>query len=162
MFNQDHPWSLQYAAQQSLGLCRSPDLLLLDRTEIRYSAIQAARFATHGEDEKDTVGPIVIWIATHLTTTTAENAHDTSPDILALLEDNWSQGCGGRMYEGAVERLLGPPLRVAGKTNPTHYLRRFLSAMLGMPISTAEREDADAQGSVAMFFHGTWRQGLRR
>ena len=154
MFNQDHPWSLQYAAQQSLGLCRSPDLLLLDGTEIHYSAIQAAHFITHGGDEKNTVGPIVIWIATHLTTTTTENAHDSSPGILTLLEDNWSQGCGGRMCEGAVERLSGPPLlRVAGKTNPTRYFRRFLSAMLGMPISTAESEDADAQGSVAMFFH---------
>ena len=119
MFNQDHPRSLQYAAQQSLGLCRSPDLLLLDRTEIRYSAIQAARFVTHGEDEKDTVGPIVIWIATYLTITTAENAHDSSPGIFALPEDYWSQGCDGRMYEGAVERLSGPPLlRVAGQDQP--------------------------------------------
>ena len=37
---------------------------------IRYSTINAARFVTHGEDRKDTLGPVVIWIATHHTTTT--------------------------------------------------------------------------------------------
>jgi hypothetical protein len=57
-------------------------------------------------------------------------------------------------YEGAVEKLSGPHLlRVTDDTNPTHYVRRFLTAALGMPIATAEREAADAQGSVALFFH---------
>ena len=148
MSDQDRPWSLQYASQQSLGHCRSPVHDFSIKRKIRYSAIQAARFVTHGEDDKDTVGPIVIWIATHPTTTAAENAHDASPGILALLEDNWSPGCGDRMYEGAVERLSSPPLlRVAGKTNPTHYVGRFLTAVLCMSISTAEREDADREAS---------------
>jgi hypothetical protein len=57
-------------------------------------------------------------------------------------------------YEGVVEKLSGPHLlRVTNDTNPTHYVRRFLTAALGMPIATAEREAADAQGSVALFFH---------
>ncbi|KAH9007518.1 hypothetical protein EDB83DRAFT_2509321 [Lactarius deliciosus] len=109
---------------------------LLIKWKIRYSAIQTARFVTHGEDGKDTLGPIVIWIATHPTTTTAENAHDASPDILALLKDNGVEGAVVEWYEGAVVKLSGPPLlRVTGKTNPTHY-----------------RAGDDAQGSV-VFFH---------
>ncbi|KAH9081743.1 hypothetical protein EDB83DRAFT_2334483 [Lactarius deliciosus] len=121
---------------------------LLVKRKIRYSAIQTARFVTHGEDGKDTLGPIVIWIATHPTTTTAENAHDASPDILALLKDNGVEGAVVEWFEGAVVKLSGPPLlRVTGKTNPTHYVRRFLTAVLGMPITTAERAADDAQGS---------------
>jgi hypothetical protein len=122
--------------------------------KIRYSAIQTARFLTHDEDEKDTLGPIVIWIATRPTITTTENAHNASLGILALLEDNEVKGAVVEWYEGVVERLSGPPLLpVVCETNPTHSVRRFLTAVLGLPIATAEREDADAQGSVAMFFH---------
>lgn len=126
----------------------------LKALKIRYSAIKAARFVTHGEDGKDTLGPVVIWIATHPTTTTAENAHDASPGILALLEDNGVEGAVVEWYEGAVEKLSGPHLlRVTDPINRTHYVRRFLTAALGMPIATAEREAADAQGSVTLFFH---------
>lgn len=127
---------------------------LLKSWKIRYSAIKAARFITHGEDGKDTIGPIVIWISTHPTTTTAENAHDTSPDILTLLKANGVEGAVVEWYEGAVEKLTGPHLlRITNDTNPTHYLRRLLTAALGMPIATAEREAVDAQGGVALFFH---------
>ena len=126
---------------------------LLKARKILYSAINTARFVTHGEDEKDTLGPIVIWIATHPGTTTTETAHDASPDILKLLEDNGVKGAVVEWYEGAVERLAGPPLlRVVDNNNPTHYVRRFLTAALGMAIATAEREE-DAQGSVTLFFH---------
>jgi hypothetical protein len=127
---------------------------ILKARGIRYSAVKAARFVSHGEDEKDSLGPIVIWIATHPTTTTAENAHDVSPDILSLLEANGVGGAVVEWYEGAIEKLSGPALlRVTDDTNPTYYLRRLLTAALGMPIATAEREDDDAQGSVALFFH---------
>ena len=96
----------------------------------------------------------MIWISTHPTTTTAENAYDASPDVLALLKANGVEGAVVEWYEGAVERLSGPHLlRVTDDTNPTYYVRRFLTAGLGMPIATAEREDDDAQGSVALFFH---------
>ncbi|KAI9435129.1 hypothetical protein H4582DRAFT_1817885 [Lactarius indigo] len=127
---------------------------LLKGQNIRYSAIKAARFVTHGEDGKDTLGPIVIWIATHPTTTTAENAHDASPNILALLKANGVEGAVVEWYEGAVEKLSGPHLlRVPDDIDPTYYVRRFLTAALGMPIATEEGEPADAQGSVTLFFH---------
>lgn len=127
---------------------------LLKTQKISYSAIKAARFVTHGEDGKDTIGPIVIWILTHPTTTTTEKAHDASPDIIALLKAYGVAGAVVEWYEGAVEKLSGPHLlRVTDDTNPTHYVRRPLTAALGMPIATAEREAADTQGSVALFFH---------
>lgn len=127
---------------------------VLKTWKIRYSAINTARFVTHGEDGKDTIGPVVIWISTHPATTTAKNAHDASPDILTLLKANGVEGAVVEWYEGAVEKLSGPHLlRVTDDTNPTYHVRRLLTAALGMPIATAEREAADAQGSVALFFH---------
>jgi hypothetical protein len=114
----------------------------------------AARFFTHGEDGEGSLGPIVIWIATHPGTTTAENAYDASPDIISLLEEFGVKGAVIEWYEGSVETLAGSPLlRVTLDTDPTYYVRRFLTAALGMPIATKEREDVDAQGSVAFFFH---------
>ncbi|KAI0254466.1 hypothetical protein BJV78DRAFT_1152216 [Lactifluus subvellereus] len=110
----------------------------LKALKIRYSAIKAARFVTHDEGGKRTLS----------------NAHDASPGILALLKDNGVEGAVVEWYEGAVEKLSGPHLlRVTDDTNPTHYVRRFLTAALSMPIATAEREAADTQGSVALFFH---------
>lgn len=127
---------------------------LLKNLKIHYSAFKAARFLTHGEDGKDTLGPVVVWIATHPGTTTAENAHDASLEILSLLKANGVEGVVVEWYEGAVEKLTSPPLlRITNDTNPTHYVRRFLTATLGMPIATAEREADDAQGSVTLFFH---------
>ena len=124
---------------------------LLKARNIRYSVIHTARFVTHGEDGKDTLGPIVIWIATHPGTTTAENAHDASPGILALLEANGVEGAVVEWYEGAVERLSGPHLlRIADASNLTHHVHHFPTAAPGMPIATADRE---AQGSVTLFFH---------
>ncbi|KAH9922522.1 uncharacterized protein B0H18DRAFT_935321 [Fomitopsis serialis] len=127
---------------------------ILKVRQIRYSAIHAARFVTHGEDGQESLSPVVIWIATHPNSTTAEDAHLASPDILSLLEANGVHGAVVEWFEGAVERLSGPALlRVTSGVDPTHYVRRFLTAGLGMPIATAEREVDDAQGSVAFFFH---------
>jgi len=51
-----------------------------------------------------------------------------------------------------VVRGLGGDARRLN-TDPTFHVRRFLNAALGMPITTKEREDDGAQGSVAFFFH---------
>ena len=127
---------------------------LLKTLKIRYSVFKAVRFLTHGEDGKDTLGLVVVWIATHPGTTTAENAHDASLEILSLLQAKGVEGVVVEWYEGVVEKLGGPALlRVTGDTTPTHYVRRFLTAALGMPIATAEREADDAQDSVTLFFN---------
>ena len=127
---------------------------LLKQRHIKYSALKSARFSTRDEDGKKTLGPIVIWIATHPNSTSAEDARDASPDILRILEEHNVKGAVVEWYEGSVERLSGPALmRVAEETNPTSYARRALTTALGMPIATREREDTDAQGSVSFFFH---------
>ena len=98
--------------------------------------------------------PIVIWIATHCNTTSAENARDASPDILQILGDHKVEGAVVEWYEGTVEKVLGPALmRVADETNPTHYVRRPFTAALGMLIATKEREVEDAQRAISFFFH---------
>ena len=131
---------------------------LLKQRCIRFSAISSARFSTYDEDRKKTLGPIVIWIATHPATTTAENARDASPEILSILEEHNVKGAVVEWYEGIVTRLLsasGPALmRSANETHPTHNIRRALTATLGIPIATQEMEDSmDAQGGVSFFFH---------
>jgi hypothetical protein len=127
---------------------------LLKKRGIKHSALKTARFSTRDEDGKKTLGPIVIWIATHPNTTSAENARDASPDILRILKQHNVEGAVVEWYEGSVEKLTGPALmRVVDETNPTHYVRRPFTAVLGMPITTKEREGADAQGSVSFFFH---------
>lgn len=77
----------------------------LKSSKIRYSSIKTTRFVTHGEDEKDSLGPIVIWISVYPTCTTPENAHDASLDILSLLEANGVKGAVVEWCEGVVEWL---------------------------------------------------------
>ncbi|KDR72788.1 hypothetical protein GALMADRAFT_228479 [Galerina marginata CBS 339.88] len=109
---------------------------LLKQRRVRYSALKSARFSTYDEDEKKTLGQIVVWIATHPTTTSAENEHQVKGAVI-----EW--------YEGFVEKLSGPALmRVAHKSNPTYHVRRALTAALGMPISTRERE-GDRDGDLS-------------
>jgi len=38
-------------------------------------------------------------------------------------------------------------------TNATHYVRRFLTALLGVPLATEEMEDEDSQGTLTLWFH---------
>jgi hypothetical protein len=78
---------------------------LLIEHNIRYSVIMLARFFTQCGDEEGSLGPIVIWIATHPNTTTAEKAHDVSPLIISLLETFEVKGVVIEWYEGVVERL---------------------------------------------------------
>ena len=65
---------------------------MLKARDIHYSAVKAARFLTHNEDGEDSLGPIVIWIATHPNTTIAKNAHDVSPNIISLLAISGVEG----------------------------------------------------------------------
>ncbi|KAJ7773390.1 hypothetical protein B0H16DRAFT_1714280 [Mycena metata] len=78
---------------------------MLKALKIRYSVIHLARFTTHGEDGESTLGPVVIWIATHPGSTTTDDAHLASPDIIALLETNGVCGAVVEWIEGVVERL---------------------------------------------------------
>ncbi|KAI5985767.1 hypothetical protein EDD15DRAFT_2301313 [Pisolithus albus] len=75
---------------------------ILKARKICFSSIDTARFVTHGEDNKDSLGPIVIWISAPPNTATAKDAHDASQDILAILESNGVKGAVVEWCEGVV------------------------------------------------------------
>ncbi|RXW19948.1 hypothetical protein EST38_g5912 [Candolleomyces aberdarensis] len=129
-------------------------ITLFKKRSIKYSALMATRFSICDGDGNKKLSPIVIWIATHPTTTSAEAAHDASPDVLSILEDHQIMGVVVEWYEGSVEQLTGPPLmRVVDESNPTCHVRRALTAGLGMPIAAKVKENTYAQGTVSFFFH---------
>ncbi|KAI6094175.1 hypothetical protein EDD17DRAFT_1592214 [Pisolithus thermaeus] len=78
---------------------------ILKTRKIRFSGIDTARFVTHREDNKDSLGPVVIWISTYPNTTTAKDPHDASIDILALLEANGVKGVVVEWWEAVVVML---------------------------------------------------------
>jgi hypothetical protein len=127
--------------------------LVKDRN-IHYCSIDTARFVTHGEDGEETLGPVVIWVGVYPGSTSADTAHEVSQNILELLEKNGVKGVEVEWHEAVPWKAVGPALLpVVGRKNPTVHVRRHLTAVLGMPITTAEREMDDAQGSVGFFFH---------
>ena len=70
---------------------------LFKKCGIKYSSLMTVHFTTEHEDGKKTLGPIVIWIATHPGTTTTQNVHDLSPDILHILHQENRITCGTRL-----------------------------------------------------------------
>ena len=44
-------------------------------------------------------------------------------------------------------------MRLVSSENPTHYVRRFLTALLGIPIATEEMEEEEVQGTLTLWFH---------
>ncbi|EPS96995.1 hypothetical protein FOMPIDRAFT_1085692, partial [Fomitopsis schrenkii] len=75
----------------------------LKARRIQYCALHTSRFITHGEDGQTTRGPVVIWITVLPNSTTVEDAHLVTPDILALLEDNGVHDVVVEWTEGVVE-----------------------------------------------------------
>jgi len=52
--------------------------------------------------------------------------------------------------EAVPQRLAGPPLmRRVNSNNATHYVRRFLTALLGIPLATEGMEE----GTLTLWFH---------
>jgi hypothetical protein len=124
---------------------------------IRCSSIDPARFFTHGppgEEEKGSLGPAVVWIGVWPSTTSSDTAHDVSQSILAILLESGVTGVVVEWREADPQRLAGPPLlRHVSSENPTHYVRRFLTPLLGVPLATEGMEEEDAQGTLTLWFH---------
>ncbi|KAJ3836593.1 hypothetical protein EV361DRAFT_940339 [Lentinula raphanica] len=83
----------------------APEIIaLLKERRIRWSALNTARFSvSHDEEDgSETLGPIVIWIATHPGTTSAQAARDASPHILRILESHSVHGAVVEWYEGRM------------------------------------------------------------
>ncbi|KAI0252071.1 hypothetical protein BJV78DRAFT_1275122 [Lactifluus subvellereus] len=129
---------------------------LIKAHKIHWSSVDPARFFTHGPpgEEKGSLGPVVIWVGVIPGSTSSDTAHDVSQGILELLLKNGIEGVVVEWREAVLRRLAGPPLmRHVGSGNATHYVRRFLTALLGVPLATEEMEEEDAQGTLTLWFH---------
>ncbi|KAF8322350.1 uncharacterized protein EI90DRAFT_2977716 [Cantharellus anzutake] len=128
---------------------------LIKARKINWSSVDPARFFTHaplGEEAKGSLGPVVIWIGVIPGSTSADTAHEVSQEILTLLRKNGVDNVVVEWREAVPQRLAGPPLmRHVDSSNATHYVRRFLTALLGVPLSTEEMEDS--QGTLTLWFH---------
>ncbi|KAF8259529.1 hypothetical protein EI94DRAFT_1773914 [Lactarius quietus] len=124
----------------------APQILVSMKTRgLKYSALKTVRFSIV-EDDEETFGPVVVWIAVRPNTTNAEAVHDATPDILQILADSQITDVVVEWYEGSVERLVGPPLMsVEDNTSPRFGLTHPFNTGLGIPIA---RESDDAQGTL--------------
>ena len=85
--------------------------------------------------------------------TSSDTAHEVSQEILTLLLKNGVEDGVVEWHEAVPQRLAGPPLmRHVGSHNATHYVRRFLTALLGIPLATKGMEE-DAQSALTLWFH---------
>ncbi|KAF8324403.1 hypothetical protein F5887DRAFT_1024776 [Amanita rubescens] len=130
---------------------------LIKARKIPWSSVDPARFFTHGppgEEAKGSLGPVVIWVGVIPGSTSSDTAHEVSQEILALLLKNGVEGAVVEWREAVPQRLAGVPLmRHVGSSNATHYVRRFLTPLLGVPLATEEMEEEDAQGTLTLWFH---------
>lgn len=133
-------------------VCPEIVALLKDKNRgVRVSSILPVRFSTPDDNDNPVFGPIVIWISVHPRTTAVTACRDANPDILAILESHGVMGAAVHWIEGAVEPLVSPAMmHVVDDTNPTAYIRRALTASLGIPLVTA---DNNSQGSLGIYFH---------
>ncbi|TRM65462.1 hypothetical protein BD626DRAFT_399375 [Schizophyllum amplum] len=123
------------------------------------------RFSTPDEDGKDVFDDhFVLWISVHPNITKETSCRDASADILAIFAKHGIQDVAVHWIEGAVESFAGPPpmMRVVRDTDPTHWIRRALTAVLGFPLAAEALANVDAQGSLGLFFHeGMDRRGKK-
>jgi hypothetical protein len=131
---------------------------LIKARKIKWSSVDPARFFTHAplgeEEKKGSLGPVVIWVGVIPGSTSSDTAHEASKEILALLKENGVEDAVVEWREAVMQRLAGPPLmRHVGSDNATHHARRFLTALLGVPLATEGMEEEDAQGTLTLWFH---------
>ncbi|KAH8110301.1 hypothetical protein DFH11DRAFT_1621957 [Phellopilus nigrolimitatus] len=123
---------------------------------IKCTSIDPARFLTHaepGEGGKGRLGPVVVWIGVEPGSTSPDTAHDVSQAILALLQKNNVKDIVVEWREAVPQWLAGPPLlRHASDRDATHYVRRFLTSLLAVPLTTEDMEDDDSQGTLTLWF----------
>ncbi|KAF8333922.1 uncharacterized protein EI90DRAFT_3015015 [Cantharellus anzutake] len=131
--------------------------LLKDKTRsVHVSTMLPVRFSTPDENGKDVLDKhIVLWISVHPNTTKETSCRDANAPVLAILAKHGIQDAAVHWIEGAVESLAGPPpmMRVVRDTDPTHWIRRALTAVLGVPLAAEELADKDVQGSLGVYFH---------
>ncbi|KAF7974286.1 hypothetical protein HWV62_12422 [Athelia sp. TMB] len=123
---------------------------------VRVSTMLPVRFSTPDDDGKAVFDSyIVLWISVHPNTTKETACRDANADILAILAKHGIQDAAVHWIEGAVEALGGPPpmMRLVRDTDPTHYIRRALTAVSSVPLAAETLANSDAQGSLGLYFH---------
>jgi hypothetical protein len=130
---------------------------LITARKLNWSSVDPARFFTHatpGEEKKGSLGPVVIWLGVLPGSTSSDTAHEVSQEIFTLLQEHGVKDVVVQWREAVLQRLAGPALmRHVGSTNPTHHVRRFLTALLGIPLATQGMEGEDSQGTLTLWFH---------
>ena len=79
---------------------------------IKWLSIDPAHFFTHGlleEEEKGSLGPIVIWVGVISNSTSSDTTHDISQEILELLLDNEFKDAVVKWCEAVLQRLPDLP-----------------------------------------------------
>ncbi|KAF9054587.1 hypothetical protein BJ165DRAFT_1439979 [Panaeolus papilionaceus] len=106
---------------------------------------------------KKTLGPVVIWIGVAPGSTSADTARNVSADIQSILKISDIVDVEVEWHEAVTQKLIrsmGPNLLpVSHSLHTTVDHRRHLTATLGIPISTAEKEGRDQEGTMGFFFH---------
>ncbi|KAG8681505.1 hypothetical protein FRC11_001033, partial [Ceratobasidium sp. 423] len=120
---------------------------LIKAQGIKWTSIDPAHFFTHGllgEEDKGSLGPIVIWVSVHPGSTSSDTAHAVSQDILELLWKNQVKDAVVKWQEAILQKLAGPPLMChISSNNATHHICHFLTPLLSIPLVTEEtRKDA--------------------
>lgn len=124
---------------------------------VRVSTMLPVRFSTPDDGGRAVFDDyIVLWISVHPNTTKETSCRDVNADILAILAKHGIQDAAVHWIEGAVELLarISPMMRVVRDTDPTHYIRRALTAVLGVPLAaeTLANGDVQPEGSLGLFF----------
>ncbi|KAH7876924.1 uncharacterized protein C8R40DRAFT_1159842 [Lentinula edodes] len=118
---------------------------LLNARKIDWTSVDPARFFTHaplGEDPKGSLGPVVIWVGVIPDSTSANTAHEVSQQILTLLQKNGVNSAVVEWREAVLQMLAGLPLMChVDVSDATHHVRRFLTPLLGTPLTTEGMEE---------------------
>ncbi|KAG8703173.1 hypothetical protein FRC08_003040, partial [Ceratobasidium sp. 394] len=123
---------------------------------IHVSTILPVRFSTLDEDEKDVFDDhIVLWISVHPGSTKKSSCRDANAPILNIFAKYEIHDVAVHWIEGTMESLAGPPemMPVTIDTDPTHWARRALTAILSVPLAARDMAGKDSQGSLGLYFH---------
>ena len=130
--------------------------LLKDKSRgLHVSTMVPVHFSTCNIEGRDVLDDhLVLWISVYPSTTKATACHDANPDILTILSRHGIQDATVHWIEGEVMPLvsLPPMMPVVCDTNPTHWICRALTALMGVPIAADRLPSQDMQGTLGLYF----------
>ncbi|KAI0721322.1 hypothetical protein C8T65DRAFT_705345 [Cerioporus squamosus] len=130
---------------------------LLKARKIDWSSVDPARFFTYaplGEEAKGSLGPVVIWVGVRPGSNIRRYRLRGLPkDPYPPAEERSRRFCCGMARSGPAEARRCPPYAHVDSSNATHHVRRFLTALLGVPLATREMEEEASQGTLTLWFH---------